>query len=181
MNEGSSYLFPAGNSQHPSFEALRSWWRDLDDDRGGRAALRRASSATEVMLVPAYHALLRALRDAGQRLPESRFTKLAVIAGIAARIRDTATESLGSELGGARSDKAAMSPLRLRRLLACNDIDELYPQLRRAVSLLGERANLSELAATVWHWSPLSDNRPGDPRRRLANDYYAVAPKKKSK
>jgi CRISPR system Cascade subunit CasB len=178
MSEIVNNPFPAADPQHRSFAVLDAWWRALDDDRGGRAALRCAATPIEVMLVPAYHRLLHALREAGQRLPESRLTKLAAIAGIAACVREAGSGSLGGDFGGAKSDKAALTALRLRRLLACDDAQELYPQLRRAIALLGQRANVSEVASTVWYWSPLSENRPNDPRRRLAYDYYAVAPNK---
>lgn len=177
MSEIEKYPFPQGKPDHPSFALLGNWWRQLENDKGERAVLRRAASLTEVMLSPAFHGLLNALRRAGYGIPESRYPKLAAIAGLAARVKQTTDEGLAARMGAPKpgGSTPAFSELRLRRILACNDLEELYTLLRRALALLGDHANLTDLAATVWHWAPLDDKRPCDPRRRLAYDYYAVA------
>lgn len=171
-------LFPHRKPDHPSFAILRDWWRDLENDRGARAALRRAASLTAVMLCPAFHRLLNDLRQAGYTISESRYPKLAVIAGLAARVRAETDDGLAKRMGTPKSDgdKAAVSELRMRRVLACDDLEELYTLLRRALSLLDDRANLADLAAVVWHWTPMDEKSPYDPRRRMAYDYYAKAP-----
>lgn len=175
------YPFPQYKPDHPSFTILRSWWHDLENDRGGRAALRRAASLTEVMLCPAFHRLLNGLRQAGYAVPESRYPKLAVIAGLAARVdpkKKEAEESLATLMGKPKpgGEKATVAELRMRRLLACDDLEELYTLLRRALALLDDRANLADLAIVVWHWTPMDAKRANDPRRRMAYDYYAEAP-----
>lgn len=172
------YPFPQYKPDHPSFVILRDWWRELENDRGGRAALRRAASLTEVMLCPAFHRLLNDLRQAGYGVPESRYPKLAAIAGLAARVRAVTDDGLAKRMGTPKSggDKAAVSELRIRRLLACDDLEELYTLLRRALSLLDDRADLADLVAVAWHWTPMDEKSPYDPRRRIAYDYYAVAP-----
>ncbi|MEA3277195.1 MAG: type I-E CRISPR-associated protein Cse2/CasB [Pseudomonadota bacterium] len=178
MSEINKYPFPQGRPDHPSFALLSSWWQRLENDKGERAVLRRAASLTEVMLSPAFHALLNDLRRASFGVPEYRYPKLAAIVGLAARIKTMATDGLATRMGTPKPGGSAptFSELRLRRILACDDIEELYTLLRRALALLDEHANLADLAATVWYWSPLDDKRPYDPRRRLAYDYYAVAP-----
>jgi CRISPR system Cascade subunit CasB len=56
-------------------------------------------------------------------------------------------------------------------------METLYePILRRALALLDGQANLADLAAVVWHWSPMDEKRPNDPRRQMAYDYYAASP-----
>lgn len=172
------YPFPQYKPDHPSFAILRDWWQVLENDRGGRAALRRAASLTEVMLFPAFHRLLNDLRQAGYAVPESRYPKLAAIAGLAARVRAETDDGLAKRMGTPKSgsDKAAVSELRMRRLLACDDLEELYTLLRRALSLLEDRANIADLAAVVWNWTPMDEKRANDPRRKMAYDYYKAAP-----
>jgi CRISPR system Cascade subunit CasB len=170
--------FPQWKLEHPSFNILKTWWETLETDRGERAALRRAASLTEVMLSPAFHRLLNSLQRAGYGVADYRYPKLAAIVGLAARIKTETSETLATRMGSPKSggDKATMSDLRIRRVLACDDIEELYTLLRRALALLGDQANLPDMAATLWHWSPMDEKRPNDPRRRLAYDYYAAAP-----
>lgn len=176
--ENKDYPFPQYKPNHPSFVILRDWWRDLENDRGERAALRRAASLTEIMFSPTFHRLLHTLRGAGCAIPESRYPKLATIAGLSARIKSESDEGLAKRMGLPKSggDKAAVSELRIRRVLACDELEELYTLLRRALALLDDRANLADLAAVVWHWTPMDEKSPYDPRRRMAYDYYAEAP-----
>ena len=163
-----------------SFEVLRTWWQRLQDERGERAVLRRAATVTEVMLSPAFHRLLRDLNAAGFGIGESRFPKLAAIAGLAARLKDIdAEDSLATTMGKPKTgEKSAVSELRMRRVLACNDVEELYTLLRRVLSPLNDRANLADLAAVIWRWWPMDEKRPNDSRRQMAYDYYTAAPLK---
>lgn len=172
--------FPQRKPEHSSFAVLSAWWHGLEHDKGERAALRRAGSLTEVMLSPAFHRLLRELRKTKFGITESRYTKLAAIAGLVARVKKEpeSPASLATRMGepkaGGKAPKVA--ELRVRNLLACDDLEVLYTVLRRALALLDNQANLADLAAIVWHWSPMDDRRPNDPRRQMAYDYYAAAP-----
>lgn len=172
------YPFPLRRPDDPSFAILRAWWNGLEDDKGERAALRRASNLTGVMLSPSFHRLLNDLRRAGFSIPERRYPKLAAIAGLAARVKSDDGKSLATSMGSSTSGggKAAVSELRMRRLLACDDIDELHMLLRRALALIDNRANFADLASTIWNWVPMDEKRPNDPRRQMAYDYYDVAP-----
>jgi CRISPR system Cascade subunit CasB len=172
------YPFPQNKPDHPSFAVLRDWWRDLENVRDERAALRRASSLTEILFSPAFHRLLQDLRNAGYGIPEYRYPKLAAIAGLAARIKAETDDSLARRMGTPKpgGEKAAVSELRMRRILACDDLEELYTLLRRVLSLLEDRANIADLAAIVWNWTPMDEKHPYDPRRRMACDYYEAAP-----
>lgn len=180
MSESDKYPFPQGKPEHPSFALLVAWWQQLEHDKGERAALRRAASLTEVMLSPAYMRLLRSLRGSGYAISNHnlQLAKIAAISGLAARIKEQTNDGLAKHMGTPKpgGTTPAFSELRLRRILACDDIEELYTLLRRALALLGDQANLADLAATIWNWSPLDDRRPHDPRRQLAYDYYDAAP-----
>lgn len=178
MGTRPEYPFPLGNPDHDSFAVLREWWHRLEHDRGERAALRRAGTLTEVMLSPAFHRLLWDLRRTGHAVPEARFPRLAAIAGLTARVRAEIQGPLAARMGQPKpgSERATVSELRLRSILACDDVEALYTLLRRALTLLDNRASLPDIATTVWHWSPMDEKRTNDPRRRMAYEYYAAAP-----
>ncbi len=160
-----------------SFELLSEWRDGLEENKGDRAALRRASSLAEVMFVPSFHILINKLRNENYAIPDKTLPKLAAIAGLAARLKKDVQGTLGEQLGTPNaSEKPLLSELRMRRILACDDLEELYTLLRRALSIIDDAASLSDLALTVWHWMPLDEKRPFDYRRRLAFDYYAAAP-----
>lgn len=173
-------IFPQYYPDHLSFSILRSWWQALEHDRGERAYLKRSATLTEILLSPAFHRLLNQLgRD---KVPPYRYPKLAVIAGLVARIKRESGQKLGTQMGssGSSASKSSVSEPRMRRILAVDgreaDLDELYTQLRRALALLDEEANIADLAAIIWHWTAMDEKSPHDPRRRLACDYYAQAP-----
>lgn len=178
MNDKTENPFPRGKPDHPSYAVLRSWWQGLEHDKGERAALRRAGTLTEVMLSPAFHRLLRELRQAGCGVAESRYPKLAAIAGLAARVKTEAAGSLANRMGSPKAGGNApvVAEMRMRNILACDDLENLYTLLRRALSLLDDQASLADLAAVVWHWLPMDEKHPNDPRRQMAYDYYAAAP-----
>lgn len=178
MSQKEKYLypFPQWNPDDRSFEILREWWQELENNKGERAVLRRANSLTEVVFCPSYHRLLRTLRNEGYSVAESRFSKLAAIAGLAARIKEDIPGTLGTQMGALKpGDKPTVSELRIRRVLACNDLEELYILLRRALGILGGNASLTGLAATIWQWDSLAEKKPSDSRKQMAYDYYAAA------
>lgn len=173
-------IFPQGKSDNTSFALLIKWWRDLEQDKGERAALRRATCLTEVMLNPAYMRLLRALRAEGYAIDnhDVPLAKIAAISGLSARVKEDILENLATRMGTPKSGatKPVLSELRFRRIVACDDLEELYALLRRTLALLDGCVNLADLAAIIWNWSPLDEKRPYDPRRQLAYDYYEAAP-----
>jgi CRISPR system Cascade subunit CasB len=194
------YLFDLYKPDHVSFKILHHWWHELHDKpvdsspnespsvvanskpkqnyRGERAALRRAESLTAVMFNPGFHRLLKAL-GIGDNSSENQLTKLAAIAGLAAMIEDEITDSLATSMGKPKDidgKKSCVSELRMRRILACDDLEELYTLLRRGLALLDNKANLANLASIIWNWKKMDEKNPHDPRRRMACDYYAVAP-----
>lgn len=178
MSKKTENPFPQKKLDHASYIVLRTWWQDLEYDKGERAALRRAGTLTEVMLSPAFHRLLRELRQVGCGIIDARYPKLAAIAGLAARVKIEASGSLASRMGSPKpgGNTPSITELRMRSLLACDDLETLYTLLRRALALLDGQASLTDLAVVVWHWSPMDEKCPNDPRRQMAYDYYAAAP-----
>lgn len=169
-------IFPQYKLDHASFSTLRLWWSSLEDDKGERAYLRRCSTLTEIMLSPAFHRLLNQLGRGN--VPQYRYPKLAIIAGLVSRIEGESEQKLGVEMGSPKksSTKPDVAELRMRRILACDDLEELYTLLRRALALIDNRVNIPDLASIIWNWTRMDEKSPHDPRRRIACDYYAEAP-----
>ena len=177
-----TYLFPHKKIDHTSFKILLHWWHELHDKpvdsppnespsvvanskpkqnyRGERAALRRAESLTAVMFNPGFHRLLQAFRNQGQIVPDYQLPNLAAIAGLVAMIEDETTDTLATSMGKSKEidgKKSCVSELRMRRILACDDLEELYTFLRRGLALLDNKANLANLATIVWNWKKMDE------------------------
>jgi CRISPR system Cascade subunit CasB len=142
-----------------AYEA-RSWWKSLGPGKdksgstfpGDRAALAR---------------LRRADGDPLDALAEV-FARVAVLASLLAHVReDNLNANVGRALGPTDSrtpESAAMKPLRLARLLNARGDAEIGTAFRRAVALLGDTANVGDLAWLVLTWDR---DEAGDRTRTL--------------
>jgi len=166
-NKTTKRLFRAGDD---SATILCSWWERLEQGKGERAVLRRASSPTEVVFSPAYHHLLDQLQK--QEYTISR-EALASVAGLASHVKgNIGTDKRIAQLMArprAGGGGAKVSGLRFRRLLAVTERDELYPLLIRVIRLLDGKVNLVSLANSAYWWNEIT-------RKQWAYDYYATAP-----
>lgn len=149
-------------------QVLVEWWNNLEDNRGDRAALRRAASIDQVMFNPAFHRLWRSLRGT----PWQRAERVALVAALAARVREHRPEkTFAAQLGTPPRgrEKAALSGLRFRRLLQAKASDELLQGCSRAIAMCGHKVNLLNLAESVYWW--------GDGvQKKWAFDYYDANP-----
>ena len=151
------------------------WWRDLQPyfsdgsrnpgaDRAALARLRRAD-LLDAMQDPATFALFRAL----DRRRPSELPSIALCAGVIASVReDRPAEHPARTLGLPSLDEvqqAVMKPLRFRRLIEADTLEERLLMLRRAVQLAAHKLNVRELAAACLDWS---DGR----RQRWIFEYY---------
>lgn len=139
-------------AHQPWGEVVLRWWRSLDDDAGGRAALRRANDVTAAVMSPAYHRLYRQLHAAGWPDAPWQNDGLAAAAGLLAHVRELDERSLPIAMSQRDGDKPRVSPLRFRRLLESQDVDTLFTGLRRTLPLLQHRANPLALATDVVGW-----------------------------
>lgn len=150
-------------------QVLLEWWQKLEDNRGDRAALRRAASIDQVIFNPAFHRLWRSLK--GTRWQRSE--RVALIAALASRVREhregkTFAAQLGSPTKGRES--APLSGLRFRRLLQAREAEELLQGCSRAIAMCGNNVNVLNLAESIYWW--------GDGvQKRWAFDYYDANPK----
>lgn len=164
-----SRMFTEGDE---SSELLASWWEGLDQDRGERAALRRAAAPSEVAFGSSFHRLLGRLRGQGYSVGGDGTMALAAVAGLAAHVKShIGGASIAQQMATPKSPGAGarVSGLRFRRLLAVSDRDELYPLLLRVVRLLDGHVNIVSLANAAFWWNERT-------RREWAYDYYATAP-----
>jgi len=140
-------------------DLLLRWWQGLDDDRGGRAALRRAPDITAVVMLPAYQRLHRRLLAAGWPADTWRSDYLAAAAGLLAHVKQNTGPALPAAMSQHDGDKRTVSPLRFTRLLESPDIDTLFAGLRRTLPLLQHQADVLALATDVVNWGDVVKKR----------------------
>jgi len=162
-----SGLQPAGSEGNPNHFA----------DRGALARLRRASSLLDVLNEEAVFDLYRRLGFLRDYYHQTLVT-VAVTASVLARVREDDRERpIARAAGRERFDDkkletAALSPGRLRRLLAARDPDEVHRQMRRLVDLCGPRLDVGGLAVLILDW--FDEERGRRARSRFAYDYFAA-------
>ena len=137
---------------HAWGDLLLRWWQGLDDDRGGRAALRRAPDITAVVMLPPYQRLHRRLLAAGWPAESWRNDHLAAAAGLLAHVKQNTPQALPVAMSQRDGDKPRVSALRFIRLLESPDIDTLFAGLRRTLPLLQHQADVLALATDVVYW-----------------------------
>jgi CRISPR system Cascade subunit CasB len=161
------------------------WWNRLQSqptkdgnrlpgDRATLAKLRRAGpleAACEPTVIRLYDAL-GFPRDAA--VAQHMLPRVAVLASLLANVRDDAkvklARSLGPPPGAKYGEGAALSALRLRRLLAARGNDEIAIAFRRALAMVDHKANVGDLAWQVMAWDR---DELGDRTRTLfAFDYH---------
>ncbi len=155
-----------------------TWWHSLDGSKGDRAILRRAETAEDVLLTPAFASFLQHMSASWKET--CPLCDSAMVAGLLARIKVNDpkvpfAQALAKPKKG--GSKAAMSELRFQQLQKSRDPDEFFRRLTRAIALLGCTVNVVSLADGILHWSReyryLIDK---EPTKRLAvrwaTDYY---------
>lgn len=168
---------------------IRRWWERLPPgrdgidprllfDRGALARLRRASTPLDILDEPAVFQLHHALYE--RRQAADTLVPVAVVACVLARVAaDNPARSLAAVLGppyGSRDGEPPplLSPLRLKRLTAARDPDDLLRQMRRAVDLAGDRpVDVAGLGVTILDW--LHPEHGDRVRATFAFDYHAAA------
>lgn len=148
-------------------QALFSWWKELENNKGDRAELRRCRSATDVAFTQAFYRFLRAI----DRKDRSNIDQLALIAGVLAHVeKNDPSNRIAEQMATQKSgSNARVSGLRFRRLLKIDDREELYQALVRLIHLLNGTANIFSLAESAFYWSERT-------RKDWAYDYYSNAP-----
>jgi CRISPR system Cascade subunit CasB len=153
----------------PLGQALQKWWEELQLRNADRAELRRAESVAEIILLPAFQRVCIRFKPFFQHEKnwEDRF---AAITGLLAHVRSTTRDTLAYTMSG--NPKPVVSELRFRRLIQ-RDRNELFISMIRVLRMLDGKANLHDLAHSVYYW--------GDPvKRDWAFTYFPNTPDKLS-
>ena len=140
---------------------LIDWYHTLDQNRGLRASLRRCKNVSEIFCAEGFQSLLGRtksvwLRSASEEksasnVQQSNFVALAIIAALFSHVKkNDNSASFAAQLGPNGKEKEVMSELRFKRLLLANTADELFRQLRRAISLREGSVNLVSLEDGVF-------------------------------
>ena len=156
-------------TDHEAEKALLDWWRSLENARGDRAELRRCGAVMDVNLCEAFHRLRARMRPHGRHSAP----RLAVAAAVLAHVREhDGAASVAAQMAARAegSDRARVSGLRFKRLVAVEDPVMLLSPLTRVVRLLRGRANVTSLAEGILGWNQRT-------RTSWAYDYYDSAPR----
>lgn len=159
----------------PPVAAVR-WWRALRDATGpgGGAArarfarLRRLDPKDAAAAIPALHEIIA---DSRARSDES-IDGILLMGTVLAHVHDDdrargVAAALASRKPG--SENPLMHPLRFQRLLQTRDDADLHRGMVRAIRLLDGRANVDDLAWSLYSWNDRV-------RRAWAIAYYENAP-----
>ena len=151
-------------------EIAHAWWESLRKrDKGGRARLRRCHKLEDVMVLQPYVVLASQLGSLG--VPAEN---IAAIAGLLSHVKDNVTGThftMGACLAGraSGSERAVLSGLRMRKLLACDDVVDAYRDLIRAIKLSRGVVPVHDLVQSVQWWNQRT-------RQKWAADYYSAVP-----
>lgn len=163
-------------------QVLRSWWERLKDNRAWRAELSRAGSPEDVLLSKGFRILYYELAGS-QWVEDSNLLGLAAVAGTIVHVRDNIerysfAESCATPVDG----RSPVSELRFSQLQKSNVLEELLMRMRRAIQLLGRKANIISIADSILHWyMEMVRGRPeAEARNRIrvrwGMDYFQKAP-----
>ena len=134
-------------AEQPSGEVLKNCWQEIQQQRGARAQLSRAKSVDDIVLLPVFQRHCARFRPFFKQEEHWEY-RLAAVIGLLAHVRTTTSERLARQMAG---DPPLVSELRFRRLLQ-KDRRELFVALIRILRTLDHRANLYDLANSVYYW-----------------------------
>lgn len=143
---------------------IMDWWGSLDENRGDRAELRRCKTPEDVIFLPAYHRLRKALSAYGEINDQA----LCLVAGVLSHVRKhEGSEKFAVQLAQKPPGKESplMNELRFRKFISIRDSTILFKEAIRAVRLLDSTANIPDLARGLYHWTQ-------ETRKQWASDYY---------
>jgi len=133
---------------------------EVQSGHKNRALLQRCTTLEEIILQPKYYEFYNSFSRCTPKMSKNnRIFALAAIAGLLAHIRhDVRDDPFARQLRG-KGSKPLLSPLRFRQLQEARDWNEFYHRLRRAIQLLGNKANIISLADGVLRWAKEQDHQ----------------------
>lgn len=136
-----------------------NWWaqltsKNLGQMRADHARLRRADSVSAALIVDAVHSLNAKLSEEDCDLRQ-RPDRLALIALSLAHIKESGSETLAKRMGKTQS----FSETRFTTIIRTTDPVELISLVRRALSVIGNAANVNRLSTDLFWWNDATRNR----------------------
>ena len=132
-------------------DAIVEWRKELEDNHGERARLRRCREPVQVLLNSSYYQLKADLYE----WPETQHMALAAAAGLVANADFSGLGyleiSFPAQLGSPKKEggKPLMSETRFRRLIKSHDWSEFYSRMRRAIHMIKGDANIISIVDFV--------------------------------
>ncbi|MFZ3115546.1 MAG: type I-E CRISPR-associated protein Cse2/CasB [Syntrophales bacterium] len=137
-----------------AYEIFMGWRKELSKYTAARAALRRARTPLDVEQVGFYHALVRRLRDAGYEVNSYNRDRIAVAAALVSRIKThSGKDTFAAQMSKQRNRRPLVSPMRLKRILAAEEYEDILRELTSAIRIMEERGNIADLAESMINWS----------------------------
>ncbi|GAA6169481.1 type I-E CRISPR-associated protein Cse2/CasB [Sessilibacter corallicola] len=135
--------------------SLIDWHAKLEDRRGDRAQLRRASNPIEVVSSPAFHRFLSFMKTenpsyhSADKFPENKLMLLAIIVGLVARLEPKNKALFAKTLGG--GDRT-YSEARFQQLLQSRDEDEFFRRMSLAIHFLKRKVSVEDMCDCICKW-----------------------------
>ena len=142
----------------PLGKLLQKYWDDLKRNRGDRAELRRAKSVNDIILtarIPACLSAIQVLFFMNEDLI-GRFRLAAVDLGLLAHVRTTTKKKI---LHCKWRANPGQSSANYASDVCCNETGmELFIAMIQVLHMLGNKANLHDMANSVYYWGDTSLN-----------------------
>ncbi len=145
-------------------KVIHEWWQSLENNTGERATLRRAKSVDEVVMSRTFYQLCNRMRPFLNK-EYAWEDRLAAVAGLASHVRRYSDKLLAEQMAGNPPD---VSELRFRRMLQ-RDRGDLYRAMIRVLRMLDNKANIYDLANSVFDWGDFV-------KKRWAYSYFNNTP-----
>ena len=142
---------------------IRSWWRDLSENRGDRADLRRCHDLTEVFFCPSFHRLYLSLLTEGKVKREA----LALVAVALAHVKeDISGVTFAQQMGEYRHGQTPhISKMRFRKFVRCESYPELFLPVTRIIRMMDGVVNIDDLVKKLYFWNEKS-------RKEMTFEYF---------
>jgi len=135
-------------------EILMTWRKELAKHTAARAELKRAQTPFDVAQVGFYHLLIRRLREAGYSVNSFNSDRVAVAAALVARLRyHNGHSTFAKQMSEPRRGAPLISKIRLKRILAAEEDEDIIRELSSVIRIMGDRANITDMADGVVNWN----------------------------
>lgn len=169
-------------------DAMLQWRKELDDNRGERARLRRCRDPLQVLLHSSYYRLKASLTGC----QDNQALTLAAVVGLLSNADHQGSGfqemSFAGQLGKLKTEGGApvMSETRFRQLIKSRDWQEFYRRMRRAIRMIKGDANILSIADFVFQYGyeqrgEFNPEPSNGFQFRFAQDYYEAGTTKGKK